>query len=106
MVRKLSLLLAGALMGASAMSLVYGAPGSTATIERDKPAPTPSAAEVRAAQRALQHLGFVVKPDGAMTAATRHAIAQFARDRDIASNGDLTPRIQRELARAAAGEAQ
>lgn len=83
-----------------------GAPGSTATIERDKPAPTPSAAEVRAAQRALQHLGFVVKPDGAMTAATRHAIAQFARDRDIASNGDLTPRIQRELARAAAGEAQ
>ena len=30
MVRKLSLLFAGALMGASAMSLVYGAPGSTA----------------------------------------------------------------------------
>ena len=30
MMRKLSLLLAGALMGASAMSLVYGAPGSTA----------------------------------------------------------------------------
>lgn len=30
MVRKVSLLLAGALMGASAMSLVYGAPGSTA----------------------------------------------------------------------------
>jgi carboxyl-terminal processing protease len=30
MIRKLSLLLAGALMGASAMSLVYGAPGSTA----------------------------------------------------------------------------
>ncbi|TIL83917.1 MAG: peptidase S41, partial [Mesorhizobium sp.] len=28
--RKLSLLFAGALMGASAMSLVYGAPGSTA----------------------------------------------------------------------------
>ena len=30
MMRKLSLLIAGALMGASAMSLVYGAPGSTA----------------------------------------------------------------------------
>jgi carboxyl-terminal processing protease len=30
MVRKLSLLFAGALMGASAMSIVYGAPGSTA----------------------------------------------------------------------------
>ncbi|MFU0507724.1 S41 family peptidase [Pseudaminobacter sp. NGMCC 1.201702] len=30
MVRKLSLLLAGALMGASAMTIVYGAPGSTA----------------------------------------------------------------------------
>ena len=30
MMRKISLLLAGALMGASAMSLVYGAPGSTA----------------------------------------------------------------------------
>lgn len=30
MMRKVSLLLAGALMGASAMSLVYGAPGSTA----------------------------------------------------------------------------
>ena len=30
MIRKLSLLFAGALMGASAMSLVYGAPGSTA----------------------------------------------------------------------------
>jgi len=30
MIRKLSLLIAGALMGASAMSLVYGSPGSTA----------------------------------------------------------------------------
>ena len=30
MMRKLSLLFAGALMGASAMSLVYGAPGSAA----------------------------------------------------------------------------
>jgi carboxyl-terminal processing protease len=30
MIRRMSLLLAGALMGASAMSLVYGAPGSTA----------------------------------------------------------------------------
>ena len=30
MMRKLSLLIAGALMGASAMSLVYGAPSSTA----------------------------------------------------------------------------
>jgi carboxyl-terminal processing protease len=30
MIRKISLLLAGALMGASAMSLVYGVPGSAA----------------------------------------------------------------------------
>ena len=35
MIRKLSLLLGGALMGASAMSLVYGAPGSTAIAAGD-----------------------------------------------------------------------
>lgn len=59
-----------------------------------------SAAETRtvlAAQRALVKLGFVLKPDGIVGAATRQAIAQFEHDRGLPARGELTPKILREL---------
>ena len=61
-------------------------------------APAPDrTARVAAAQRALQKVGFVVKPDGSFGATTRQAIERFERDRGLAVTGDLSPRTVREL---------
>jgi hypothetical protein len=54
-------------------------------------------ARVAAAQRALQKVGFVVKPDGSFGATTRQAIERFERDRGLTVTGDLSPRTLREL---------
>lgn len=84
----------------------------------DKPAPAQSAqpretsaqsreapsADVRAAQRDLQRLGFVIAPNGVFDAATRKAIAQFERDANMPARGELTAAVRRELSRRAAGE--
>ncbi|MFV0281130.1 MAG: peptidoglycan-binding protein [Rhodoblastus sp.] len=66
----------------------------------------PQASEVIAAQRALQRLGFVIRPNGVFDATTRQAIAQFERERNMPARGELTPAIRRELARMASGEIQ
>ena len=66
----------------------------------------PEASDVLAAQRALQRLGFVIRPSGVFDATTRQAIAQFERDRKMPARGELTPAVKRELARLASGEAQ
>lgn len=58
--------------------------------------PQPSKA-VLAAQRALVKLGFVVKPDGIIGAATRQAIEQFEHDHGLPVRGELSPRILHEL---------
>lgn len=60
--------------------------------------------DVRAAQRALQRLGFVVRPSGVFDAATRQAIAQFEREHKMPERGELTPTVKRELARLSSGE--
>ncbi len=67
-----------------------------------KPMPSES---VVSAQRALQRLGYVVKPDGVMGAGTRQAIEKFERDNGLPVKGELSPKIARLLlARAAASQ--
>lgn len=66
----------------------------------------PDSSDVLAAQRALQRLGFVIRPSGVFDATTRQAIAQFERDRKMPARGELTPAVRRELARLSSGEAQ
>lgn len=61
----------------------------------------PAASDVLAAQRALQRLGFVVRPNGVFDSTTRQAIAQFERERHMPARGDLTAAIKRELLRSA-----
>ena len=53
---------------------------------------------IRAVQRALIKLGFVVQPDGQMGALTRRAIEQYERDRDLPIEARLTPQLVHRLA--------
>jgi len=48
-------------------------------------------------QRALQKVGYVVRPDGMMGATTRQALEQFERDRGLPVKGELSLRVRREL---------
>jgi hypothetical protein len=52
---------------------------------------------VRAAQRALVKLGFVLNPDGLAGAATRHAITRYERDHGLAGDGEVTSELVRRL---------
>ncbi|MCC2104252.1 MAG: peptidoglycan-binding protein [Hyphomicrobiales bacterium] len=61
----------------------------------------PASTDVLAAQRALQRLGFIVRPNGVFDSTTRQAIAQFERDRHMPARGELTAAIKRELLRSA-----
>ena len=58
----------------------------------------PANPKIAAAQRALQKVGFVVKPDGVFGAGTRQAIERFERDRGLPVTGELAGRTVRELA--------
>ncbi len=53
------------------------------------------------AQRALQKLGYVVRPDGVFGGGTRQAIEKFERDNGLPAKGELTPKIARLLAQRA-----
>jgi Putative peptidoglycan binding domain len=59
--------------------------------------PAEESKTVLAAQRALVKLGFVVKPDGIVGGATRQAIEQFERDHGLPVQGELSPKVLREL---------
>lgn len=52
---------------------------------------------VLAAQRALMRLGYVIKPDGVLGAATRQALEAFARENGLPATGEPTPRLLRRL---------
>ncbi|MDJ1159052.1 peptidoglycan-binding domain-containing protein [Chelatococcus sp. SYSU_G07232] len=56
---------------------------------------------VLAAQRALAKLGYGVKPDGLMGAATRTAIERFEKDKGLPVTGELGPRVVKALSAAA-----
>ncbi len=68
--------------------------------------PATADSSVLAAQRALMKLGFVVRPDGVFGETTRQAIKTFEQDRGLTADGELTPKIKRELARLSGLEAQ
>ena len=59
-------------------------------------APTANA-KIVAAQRALQKVGFVVKPDGVFSPATRQALEKFESDRSLPITGKLAGRTLKEL---------
>jgi hypothetical protein len=61
------------------------------------PAETPDK-NVAYAQRALQKLGYVVKPDGVLGGGTRQAIEKFERDNGLPAKGELNARVVKLLA--------
>ncbi|WP_244415175.1 peptidoglycan-binding domain-containing protein [Methylocystis parvus] len=67
---------------------------------------TAPAESVATAQRSLQRLGYVVKPDGVLSPGTRQAIEKFERDNGLPAKGDLTPKIAKLLATRAAAPHQ
>lgn len=73
-----------------------------AKAQPDQGAAKPPAGEVLTAQRALQKLGYAVSPDGHMGAATRRALEAFAHERHLSAGSELSPKLLRELAGAAA----
>ncbi len=61
------------------------------------PTATPSP-RIAAAQRALQRVGFVVRPDGFMGVGTRQTIERFEKNQGLPVTGELAGRTVRELA--------
>jgi hypothetical protein len=60
----------------------------------------PTRATVLLAQRALQKIGYVIRPDGVMGATTRQALELFQRQRGLPVDGELSARVRRELSTA------
>lgn len=50
------------------------------------------------AQRSLLKLGYVVRPDGVLSGATRQALQKFERDNGLPAKGQVTPKLLRQLA--------
>jgi hypothetical protein len=71
-----------------------------------KPQNQAQSENVVSAQRALQRLGYVVRPDGVVSPGTRQAIEKFERDNGLPAKGELTPKIARLLATRAAAPRQ
>lgn len=68
-----------------------------ALIKSNTAAAEASAETVVAAQQALVRLGFVLRADGVPGTATRQAIELFERDHGMQVNGDLSPRVIKQL---------
>lgn len=98
----------GALLGAGPAAKPAPArpakPSTAAARPATAAAPAPAAAgpEILSAQRTLQRLGYVVKPDGAMNSSTRQAIEKFERENGLPAKGDVTPKILKLLSARAA----
>ena len=75
----------------SIASLLHSAPAAKA-----QPAAAPDV-RIMAAQRALVRMGYVLRADGHMNAATRGAIQSVERDQKWATTGTLSPRVMKEL---------
>lgn len=60
--------------------------------------PAPVDRSVLYAQRALLRLGYVVRPDGVLTGATRRALEKFERDAGLPTKGKITPQLLKQLA--------
>jgi hypothetical protein len=57
---------------------------------------------VLSAQRALQRLGYVVKPDGVMSPGLKKTIERFERDNGLPVSGELNAKVTKALAARAA----
>lgn len=57
----------------------------------------PSTETVAAVQQALVRLGFVLRADGVLGAATKQAIELFERDHGMQADGVLSPRVTKRL---------
>ena len=77
----------------SIASLLHAAPAAKA---QPAAAAAPDA-RIMAAQRALVRMGYVLRADGHMNAATRGAIQSVERDQKWAETGTLSPRVMKEL---------
>ena len=62
----------------------------------DKTAPVDK--NVLYAQRALLKLGYVVRSDGVLNGATRHALEKFEGDAGLPVKGRITPKLLQQLA--------
>lgn len=92
----------GVLLGGDARKAA-AAPADTATTAP----PAAPDRNVLSAQRALQRLGYVVKPDGMVSPNLRKTVEKFERDNGLPATGELTPRVVKAIAaRAAAGREQ
>jgi len=75
-------------------------------VQTQAPKAQASGEDVASAQRALQRLGYVVKPDGVVSAGTKQAIEKFERDNGLPAKGELNARIAKMLATKAAAPRQ
>lgn len=66
------------------------------TASADKTAPVDK--NVLYAQRALLKLGYVVRSDGVLSGATRHALEKFEGDAGLPVKGRITPKLLQQLA--------
>jgi peptidoglycan hydrolase-like protein with peptidoglycan-binding domain len=57
----------------------------------------PSTETVAAAQRALVRLGFVLRADGVWGASSKKAIELFEHDHGLPADGNLSPRVTKQL---------
>ncbi len=72
------------------------APSAEKASSPEKPAPIDRG--VLYAQRALLRLGYVVRADGVLNGATRHALEKFERDAGLPAKGKITPQLLKQLA--------
>jgi Putative peptidoglycan binding domain len=79
------------------LQLLKMPPASPARTKMADEKPPERGKTVRAAQRALVKLGFVLNPDGLAGAATRAAIKRYERDHGFAVHGEVTPALIRRL---------
>ncbi len=79
------------------LQLLKASPASPARPKAANAKPSARDKTVRAAQRALVKLGFVLNPDGLAGAATRRAIKRYERDHGLAAYGEVTAALIRRL---------
>jgi hypothetical protein len=95
----------GSLLGAAPKPAAAAKPAAAPRPPANVPAPAAAAAPAAAgpdqnvvsAQRALQRLGYVVKPDGVMSPELRKTIEKFQRDNGLPATGQLGPQVVKLL---------
>ena len=71
--------------------------GTKSDAEFDKAVAAAPDQNVLSAERALQRLGYVVKPDGVVSPELRKTIEKFERDNGLPPTGQLGPKVVKLL---------